>query len=101
VIHLKASYTYMVIPPLSTHAYLKVSQVHLNSSHKEKRISENQNSHHLPPPPPIFQASIQNTSEGYPFLAGDINVFMDGNFVAKSHIKVSLFATFMMKFYGN
>jgi len=33
-----------------------------------------------------LKASIRNTSE-YPFLPGDINVFMDGNFVAKSNIK--------------
>jgi len=55
MIKLTASYTYVVIPKLSLHAYLK--------------------------------ASIQNTSENYPFLPGEINVFMDGNFVAKSNIK--------------
>jgi len=54
VIQLKATFTYMIIPPLSTHAYLK--------------------------------ASIQNTNESYPFLPGEVNVFMDGNFVAKSSI---------------
>jgi len=55
IIKLTAKYTYVIIPKLSTHAYLK--------------------------------ASILNTSENYPFLPGEINVFMDGNFVAKSHIK--------------
>jgi len=55
IIQLKAQYTYVIIPKLSTHTYLK--------------------------------ANILNTSENYPFLPGDINVFMDGNFVAKSHIK--------------
>jgi len=34
-----------------------------------------------------LKANIKNTSESYPFLPGDMNVFMDGNFVTKSHIK--------------
>jgi len=55
LIKLTAKYTYVIIPKLSLHAYLK--------------------------------ASIKNTSENYPFLAGEINVFVDGNFVAKSNIK--------------
>jgi len=54
MVPLKADFTYVIMPKLSTHAYLK--------------------------------ASIENTSE-YPFLVGDINVFMDGNFVCKSNIK--------------
>jgi len=55
IIDLVAKFTYVIIPKLSLHAYLK--------------------------------ASITNTSENYPFLPGEINVFMDGNFVAKSTIK--------------
>jgi len=55
MIQLTAKFVYVIIPKLSTHAYLK--------------------------------ANIKNTSESYPFLPGDMNVFMDGNFVTKSHIK--------------
>jgi len=54
IIKLKASFTYLAIPRLSLHAYLK--------------------------------ASIVNRSD-YSLLGGDINVFMDGNFIAKSSIK--------------
>jgi uncharacterized protein (TIGR02231 family) len=32
----------------------------------------------------FLKASIKNTAEGYPFLPGDLNIFMDGNFVSKS-----------------
>jgi hypothetical protein len=35
-----------------------------------------------------LKASIINDSERYTFLAGEMNVFMDGNFVSKSAIKV-------------
>jgi len=31
---------------------------------------------------------VKNTTSDYPLLAGDINVFMDHNFVAKSDIPV-------------
>jgi len=55
LLQLEAKFTYTIIPPLSTHAYLK--------------------------------ASIKNTSENYPLLAGNINVFMDGNFVTTSTLK--------------
>lgn len=55
IIQLKAKFTYVLLPKLSTHAYLK--------------------------------ASILNDSDKYAFLAGDMNVFMDGNFVAKSSIQ--------------
>lgn len=54
IIQLKAKFTYVLLPKLSTHAYLK--------------------------------ASIVNDSDKYAFLAGDMNVFVDGNFVAKSSI---------------
>jgi hypothetical protein len=56
IIQLKAKFTYVLLPKLSTHAYLK--------------------------------ASIVNDSDKYAFLAGDMNVFVDGNFVAKSSIHV-------------
>jgi len=55
LLQLEAKFTYTIIPPLSTHAYLK--------------------------------ASIRNTTETYPLLAGNINVFMDGNFVTTSAVK--------------
>eukprot|EP00029_Vermamoeba_vermiformis_P008451 TRINITY_DN3961_c0_g1_i1.p1 TRINITY_DN3961_c0_g1~~TRINITY_DN3961_c0_g1_i1.p1 ORF type:complete len:560 (-),score=222.68 TRINITY_DN3961_c0_g1_i1:24-1703(-) len=32
----------------------------------------------------FLKASIKNSAEGYPFLPGDLNIFMDGNFVSKS-----------------
>lgn len=55
ILDLRAKFTYVIIPKLSTHAYLK--------------------------------ASIINDSDKYSLLAGEMNVFMDGNFVAKSSIK--------------
>jgi uncharacterized protein (TIGR02231 family) len=55
IIPLEAKFTYVIIPKLSLHAYLK--------------------------------AHIMNTNESYPLLPGEINVFMDGNFITKSTIK--------------
>ncbi len=42
----------------------------------------------------FLKASIKNSAEGYPFLPGDLNIFMDGNFVSKStmNVSVTLFA---------
>lgn len=37
----------------------------------------------------FLKASIKNSAEGYPFLPGDLNIFMDGNFVSKSTMNVS------------